>query len=311
MAADTVRGTIALPATAAGRRAAARGRRGLATTWAPRNALPGFGLTLGLTVAWLGVLVLLPLAALLAKAAGLTWDQYLAAAMSPRALASYRVTFGSALLAGGVNAAFGLLTAWVLVRYSFPGKRLVESLVDLPFALPTAVAGIALAALLGPNGWLGGPLLSWGIKIAYTPAGIVVALIFIGLPFVVRSVQPVLEDAGTELEEAAQVLGATPAQTFRKVIFPSIAPALLAGFTMAFARGVGEYGSVIFIAGNMPGVSEIAPLLVVVKLEQFDYRGAAAIGATLLAASFFLLLAINGLQAWQGRRVGAAKGRAP
>nr|WP_254926303.1 sulfate ABC transporter permease subunit CysT [Bordetella genomosp. 11] len=263
--------------------------------------MPGLNLTLGISLAYLGILVLLPLSALLIKAAGLSWEAFLAAVTSPRVLAAYRVTFGASLLAALVNLVFGLLVAWVLVRYRFPGKGLLDALVDLPFALPTAVAGIALAALLGPNGWIGGLLAPLGIKIAYTPAGIVVALIFIGIPFVVRTVQPVLEDIEGSLEEAAASLGARPVQVFIRVLLPTIAPALLAGFAMAFARAIGEYGSVIFIAGNMPMVSEIAPLLILVKLEQFDYAGAAAIASVLLGLSFAMLLAINAAQAWRRR----------
>jgi sulfate transport system permease protein len=273
------------------------GRRGVRTP----SVLPGLNLTLGVSLAYLGVLVLLPLSALVIKAAGLNWDAFVAAVTSPRVLAAYRVTFGASLIAALINLVCGLLVAWVLVRYEFPGKRLLDALVDLPFALPTAVAGIALAALLGPHGWIGELLAPLGIKVAYTPAGIVVALIFIGIPFVVRTVQPVLEDVETSLEEAASSLGATPVQIFMRVLLPTIAPALLTGFAMAFARAIGEYGSVIFIAGNMPMVSEIAPLLILVKLEQFDYAGAAAIGTVLLGLSFAMLLAINGLQAWRQR----------
>ncbi|OZI19599.1 sulfate ABC transporter permease subunit CysT [Bordetella genomosp. 9] len=276
-------------------RPVAPARRGARTP----PVLPGLKLTLGLALAYLGVLVLLPLAALVIKAAGLSWDAFVNAVTSPRVLAAYRVTFGASLIAALVNLLFGLLVAWVLVRYRFPGKRVLDALVDLPFALPTAVAGIALAALLGPHGWIGSLLAPLGIKIAYTPAGIVVALIFIGIPFVVRTVQPVLEDLESSLEEAASSLGATPVQIFVRVILPTVMPALLTGFAMAFARAIGEYGSVIFIAGNMPMVSEIAPLLILVKLEQFDYAGAAAIGAVLLGLSFAMLLAINGLQAWR------------
>ncbi|ARP85977.1 sulfate ABC transporter permease subunit CysT [Bordetella genomosp. 9] len=268
------------------------------------RVLPGLNLTLGYTLFYLGALVLLPLSALVIKAAGLSWDAFVAAVTSPRVLSAYRITFGAALIAAVVNLFFGLLVAWVLVRHSFPGKRVLDALVDLPFALPTAVAGISLAALLGPHGWIGQWLAPLGIKIAYTPAGIVVALIFIGIPFVVRTVQPVLEDLEKSLEEAAASLGARPVQIFLRVLLPAIAPALLTGFAMAFARAVGEYGSVIFIAGNMPMVSEIAPLLILVKLEQFDYAGAAAIGSVLLGLSFLMLLAINGLQAWQRRAHG-------
>lgn len=227
------------------------------------------------------------------------------AVTAPRVMASYRLTFGASLIAAVVNAVFGLLVAWVLVRYKFPGKRIVDALVDLPFALPTAVAGISLTALLAGNGWIGQLLEPHGIKLAFTPAGIVIALIFIGLPFVVRTVQPVLEDAEKELEEAATSLGATRLQTFTKVIFPSIAPALLTGFAMAFARAIGEYGSVIFIAGNMPMISEITPLIIIGKLEQYDFAGATAVALVMLVLSFVLLLVINGLQAWQRKRAGA------
>jgi sulfate transport system permease protein len=264
-----------------------------------RRVLPGFGLTLGFSLLYLTLLVFIPLSALFVWSAGLSWAEFVSAVFSPRVLASYRVTFGASLIAALVNLVFGLLVAWVLVRYDFPGKKLADALIDLPFALPTAVAGIALTALLAGNGWIGQYLEPYGIKLAYTPAGIVVALIFIGLPFVVRTVQPVLEDAEQELEEAAASLGATRLQIFIKVILPTIAPALLTGFAMAFARAIGEYGSVVFIAGNMPMISEITPLLILVKLEQFDYAGASAVAAVLLVVSFILLLIINGLQAWQ------------
>ncbi|MEH3085992.1 MAG: sulfate ABC transporter permease subunit CysT [Xylophilus ampelinus] len=271
-----------------------------------RRVLPGFHLTLGYTLFYLGLIVLLPMAALFFRASTLSWDAFWLAVSSPRVLASYRVTFGASLLAALVNLVFGLLVAWVLVRYRFPGRRIVDALVDLPFALPTAVAGISLTALLAGNGWIGRYLEPLGITLAFRPAGIVVALIFIGLPFVVRTVQPVLEDVEKELEEAAASLGATRLQTFVRVILPAIAPALLTGFAMAFARAVGEYGSVVFIAGNMPMVSEIAPLLILVKLEQFDYAGASAVAVVLLVASFALLLLINALQAWQRRLTGGA-----
>ena len=274
---------------------------------APRRVLPGFNLTLGYTVLYLSLIVLIPLSALFFKTFTLSFEQFWAAVSSPRVLASYRLTFGASFLAALVNVVAGLLVAWVLVRYSFPGKKLVDALVDLPFALPTAVAGIALTALYANNGWLGrfyeGVL---GIKVAFSPLGVLVALVFIGLPFVVRTVQPVLEDAEKELEEAATCLGATRWQTFSRVIFPSIAPALLTGFAMAFARAVGEYGSVIFIAGNMPMVSEITPLIIIGKLEQYDVPGATAVAVVMLLASFFMLLVINSLQAWQRRRSGAA-----
>lgn len=266
-----------------------------------KPVLPGFHLTLGYALFYLGLLVLLPLSALFFKAAGMSWDAFVGAVTSPRVMATYRVTFGASLLAATVNLFFGLLVAWVLARYHFPGKRIVDALVDLPFALPTAVAGIALTAILAGNGWLGQYLEPLGIKLAYTPAGIVIALIFIGLPFVVRTVQPVLEDLEKELEEAAASLGASRWLTFRRVLLPAILPALLTGYAMAFARAVGEYGSVVFIAGNMPLVSEITPLIILIKLEQFDYAGASAVAVVLLVVSFLMLLAINALQAWQRR----------
>jgi sulfate/thiosulfate transport system permease protein len=269
---------------------------------AARKVLPGFWLTLGFTLFYLSVIVLIPLSALVFKTFTLTWEQFLTAIASPRVLASYRLSFGASFLAALFNAGFGLLLAWVLVRYEFPGKRLVDALVDLPFALPTAVAGIALTALLSGNGWIGSVLEPYGISLAFNPNGVVIALIFVGLPFVVRTVQPVLEDAEKELEEAATCLGATRWQTFRHVIFPTIAPALLTGFAMAFARGVGEYGSVIFIAGNMPMVSEITPLIIIGKLEQYDYAGATAVATFMLATSFLMLFVINGLQAWQRKK---------
>jgi sulfate/thiosulfate transport system permease protein len=271
-----------------------------------RKVLPGFNLTLGYTLLYLSLIVLIPLSALVFKTFTLSWEQFWAAISSPRVLASYRLTFGASLLAALVNVVSGLLVAWVLVRYSFPGKRIVDALVDLPFALPTAVAGISLTALLAGNGWIGQYLEPMGIKLAFNPNGVVIALIFIGLPFVVRTVQPVLEDAEKELEEAAMCLGATRWQTFVKVIFPSIAPALLTGFAMAFARAIGEYGSVIFIAGNVPMVSEITPLIIIGKLEQYDYAGATAVAVVMLVISFLLLLVINALQGWQRRRSGGA-----
>ena len=271
-----------------------------------RRVLPGFNLTLGYTLLYLSLIVLIPLSALIFKTFTLTWDQFWAAISAPRVVASYRLTFGASLLAASVNVVAGLLIAWVLVRYQFPGKKIVDALVDLPFALPTAVAGIALTAILAGNGWLGQYLEPLGIQLAFKPGGIVIALIFIGLPFVVRTVQPVLEDTEKELEEAAACLGATRWQTFWRVIFPAIAPALLTGFAMAFARAVGEYGSVILIAGNMPMVSEITPLIIIGKLEQYDYAGATAVACVLLVISFILLLIINGLQAWGRRRYGGA-----
>lgn len=267
------------------------------------SVLPGFGPALGVTVAYLSVVVLIPLSALFLKAAGLSWGQFVDQAFSLRALASYRLSFGGAIIAAALNGVFGLLVAWVLVRYRFPGKTLVDAIIDLPFALPTAVAGIALATLYAPNGWIGSVLAGWGFKVAFTPLGVLVAMVFIGLPFVVRTVQPVLQDLEAECEEAALSLGATRWQVFRRVILPSILPALLTGIALAFARAVGEYGSIIFIAGNMPGVSEIAPLLIVIKLEQYDVMGASAIAVVILIASFLLLLAINLLQRWHRQRL--------
>ena len=272
---------------------------------APKRVLPGFKLTLGFTLFYLSIIVLIPLSALVFKTFTLTWDQFVSAVSSPRVMASYQLTFGASFAAALLNTVFGLLVAWVLVRYSFPGKKIIDALVDLPFALPTAVAGISLTALLASNGWIGSLLEPYGIQLAFNRNGVVIALIFIGLPFVVRTVQPVLEDAEKELEEAATCLGATRWQTFRYVIFPTIAPALLTGFAMAFARGVGEYGSVIFIAGNMPMVSEITPLIIIGKLEQYDYAGATAVAVVMLVISFVMLLVINALQAWQRRHAGA------
>jgi sulfate transport system permease protein len=272
---------------------------------APARVLPGFKITLGYTLMYLCLIVLIPLSALVFKTFTLTWDEFWAAVTGPRVMASYRLTFGASLIAALVNVVFGLLVAWVLVRYQFFGKKLVDALVDLPFALPTAVAGISLTALLAGNGWVGQYFEPMGIQLAFNPNGIVIALIFIGLPFVVRTVQPVLEDAEKELEEAASCLGASRWQTFKHIIFPSIAPALLTGFAMAFARAIGEYGSVIFIAGNMPMISEITPLIIIGKLEQYDYAGATAVATVMLVISFILLLIINGLQAWQRRHSGA------
>ena len=278
----------------------------MSTAWSLRrpSVIPGFGLTLGFTLAYLGLIVLLPLAGLVAKTIGLSPAELWAIATAPRVVAAFKVSFGTALIAASVNVVFGLLVAWVLVRYRFPGHRLVDALVDLPFALPTAVAGIALTALYAGNGWVGSLLEPLGIKVAFTPLGIVVALTFIGLPFVVRTVQPVLQDLEVEHEEAAASLGADRWQTFTRVIFPAILPALTTGFALAFARGVGEYGSVIFIAGNMPAVSEIVPLLIIIKLEQFDYAGATVLAVMMLLASFVLLLAINLLQHWTRSRHG-------
>ena len=268
-----------------------------------RSVLPGFGPAMGYTLFYLSLIVLLPLAALAFRSAALSWDGFWATVTEPRVLASYRLSFGASLLAAAINLVAGLIVAWVLVRYDFPGRRFVDALVDLPFALPTAVAGIALTALYAPNGWIGRPLGQLGIKVAFTPLGVLVALIFIGLPFVVRTVQPVLEDLDREIEEAAASLGASRVQALAKVVLPVLAPALLTGFVLALSRAIGEFGSVIFIAGNMPFVSEIAPLLIITKLEQYDYGGAAAIATVMLAASFALILAVNLLQKWQQRRV--------
>ncbi|KQZ52360.1 sulfate ABC transporter permease subunit CysT [Massilia sp. NEAU-DD11] len=278
------------------------------TTLLSRNSanrvIPGFGLSLGFTIFYLALLVLIPLSAIFLKTFTMSWDAFVSAVTSPRVMASYRLSFGAALIGAAINVVFGGIVAWVLVRYQFPGKRFVDALVDLPFALPTAVAGITLTALYSSNGWIGKHLEPLGIKVAFTPLGVVIALTFIGLPFVVRTVQPVLEDAERELEEAAASLGASPWQTFARVILPSVVPALLTGFALAFARATGEYGSVIFIAGNMPMVSEITPLFIITKLEQYDYTGATAIAVVMLLVSFLLLLAINLLQAWARKRAG-------
>ncbi|UJP04656.1 MAG: sulfate ABC transporter permease subunit CysT [Nitrosomonas sp.] len=271
-------------------------------TFKQHSILPGFNLALGFTLLYLSLIVLIPLSAAFIRTAELTWVEFWAVVTTPRVLASYRLTFGVSFAAALVNAFFGLLVAWVLVRYHFPGKRIVDALVDLPFALPTAVAGIALTALYSGNGWIGQHLEPLGIKVAFTPLGIFVALTFIGLPFVVRTVQPVLEDIEAELEEAAATLGANRWQTFTRIIFPALFPALMTGFALAFARAIGEYGSVIFIAGNMPMVSEITPLLIVTKLEQYDYAGATALSVVMLVISFILLLIINLLQWWSRRR---------
>ncbi|MCE9521333.1 MAG: sulfate ABC transporter permease subunit CysT [Alphaproteobacteria bacterium] len=264
--------------------------------------MPGFGLTFGFAVFYLSVVILIPLGALVMRPWELGIDGVVATVTSPRVVAALKLSFGAAAIASLINAVFGLLVAWVLVRYKFFGRRLVDALVDLPFALPTAVAGIALTTLYAPNGWVGQWLVPLGVQVAFTPLGVVFALTFIGLPFVVRSVQPVLDDMEMEYEEAAATLGATRAQTFSRVVLPAILPAWLTGVALAFARAVGEYGSVIFIAGNIPLVSEIAPLLIVIKLEQFDYAGAAAVGSAMLGISFVMLFAINGLQAWARRR---------
>ena len=264
--------------------------------------IPGFGLAMGFTLFYLALIVLIPLSATFVKTAGMRWGEFWGTVTAPRVLASYRLSLGASLLAALINAFFGLLVAWILTRYRFTGKRIVDALVDLPFALPTAVAGIALTSVYSANGWIGRHLEPLGIKVAFTPLGVVVALTFIGLPFVVRTVQPVLEDLDAELEEAAACLGANRLQTFLRVLFPPLVPALLTGFALAFARALGEYGSVIFIAGNMPMISEITPLLIITKLEQYDYVGATAIASVMLVASFLLLLAINALQWWSGRR---------
>ena len=265
--------------------------------------LPGFRLTLGFTLFYLCLIVLIPLLTLPARAASLTWDQIWRTISDPRVVASYKLSVGAALAAATVNAVFGLLVAWVLARYPFPGKRLVDALIDLPFALPTAVAGITLTTLYAPNGWLGRPLERYGIRVAFTPIGIVVALIFIGLPFVVRTLQPVIEDLDAEIEEAATSLGASRSYVLTRIILPYLYPAWLTGFALAFARAVGEYGSVVFISGNMPMRTEITPLLIMTKLEQYDYPGATAIAFVMLLISFTLLLAVNALQGWSGRRL--------
>ena len=266
-----------------------------------RGVLPGFGLTLGYTLLYLGIIVLVPLSAAFIKTSSLTWEQFWSTVTAPRVVASYKLTFGVSLLAALANVVFGLLVAWVLVRYRFFGRRLVDALVDLPFALPTAVAGIALTTLYAPNGWIGRWFEPLGIKIAFTPIGIWIALTFIGLPFVVRTVQPVLEDLDAELEEAAASLGANRWQTFWRVILPPLYPPLITGFALAFARAIGEYGSVVFISGNMPMKTEITPLLIMTKLEQYDYAGATALAVVMLMLSFFLLLTINVLQWWGSR----------
>ena len=266
-----------------------------------QSVLPGFSLSLGYTIFYLSLIVLIPLSAVVFKTASLSLPEFLETITAPRVVASYKLTFGASFFAALVNSVFGFLAAWVLVRYPLPGKKVIDAFIDLPFALPTAVAGITLAAIYAPNGWLGRYLEPYGIKVAYTPLGVLVALTFIGLPFVVRTVQPILEDLEAELEEAAVCLGANRWQIFRRVIFPTLLPSILTGFALSFARAVGEYGSVIFIAGNMPMVSEITPLLIITKLEQYDYAGATAIASVMLAASFMLLFAINILQWWSRR----------
>ena len=266
------------------------------------SVLPGFNIALGFTLLYLSLIVLIPLSATFLKTAALTWEQFWATVTTARVVASYKLTFGASLIGAAINAVFGLIVAWVLVRYTFPAKRFIDAMVDLPFALPTAVAGIALTGIYAPNGWIGKFATDLGFKIAFTPLGVVIALTFIGLPFVVRTVQPVLEDLEPELEEAAASLGANRWQTFRRIIFPAVLPALITGFAMAFARAVGEYGSVIFIAGNLPFKTEITPLLIISKLEQYDYVGATALAVVMLVVSFALLLTINLLQWWASRR---------
>jgi len=267
-----------------------------------RSGLPGFGLALGYTLTYLGLVVLIPLGTLFAKSASLPWSRFWSVVLDPRALAAYRLTFGAALIAASVNAVFGLLVAWVLERYRFAGRRLMDGLVDLPFALPTAVGGLALTAVFAPNGWIGRYLAMVGIKAAFAPLGVVIALTFISLPFAVRTVQPVLQDLDREVEEAAATLGASRGQTFCRVILPALAPAVITGFALSLARAIGEYGSVVFISGNLPMRTEIAPLLVMGRLEQFDYAGATAIAVVMLVVSFGLLLLINLLQWWSLRR---------
>jgi sulfate transport system permease protein len=265
------------------------------------RALPGFGLTLGITILYISLIVLIPLSGVFIQTAQLSWDQFWEAISNSRVVASYQLSFGASFIAAGINAIFGLLIAWVLVRYSFPGKRIIDGLIDLPFALPTAVAGIVLTTLYSQTGWIGSIFDSFGIKVSFTPLGIIVALTFIGLPFVVRTVQPVLEDLDKEMEEAASILGASRWQTFRYVILPPLYPAILTGFSLAFARALGEYGSIVFISGNMPMKTEITPLLIMTKLEQFDYAGATAIALVMLVISFLLLFVINGIQ-WFAQR---------
>ena len=266
-----------------------------------KRVIPGFGLTLGYTVFYLSVIVLIPLAAMFVRAGSLGWDAFWQTILAPRVLAAYQLTFGASYLAASINAVFGFVVAWVLVRYSFAGKRVVDAMVDLPFALPTAVSGIALVTLYSPEGWIGRPLAALGVQAVYTPFGIVLALTFIGLPFVVRTLQPALEDLDAEIEEAAATLGANRLQTLRRVIVPTVLPAMLTGFTLAFARAVGEYGSVVFISGNMPMKTEIVPLLIMTKLEQYDAAGATALGASMLVISFAMLFVVNGLQRHAGR----------
>jgi sulfate/thiosulfate transport system permease protein len=272
--------------------------------WKQPSIIPGFGLTLGFSLAYLSLIILIPVAGLVWRTASLGWGEFFAILFDERTLAALYISFGTALIAAVINAVFGVLICWILVRYDFPGRRLIDAMVDLPFALPTAVAGIALASLYAPKGWIGSLFMPFGLRIAFTPLGIIVALIFIGLPFVVRTVQPVMEEIDREVEEAAATLGANRFQTIFKVLLPGLAPAVLTGFALAFARGVGEYGSVVFIAGNIPYVSEIAPLLIVIRLEEFNYAGATAVATIMLAISFAMLLVINLIQAWSRRRYG-------
>jgi sulfate transport system permease protein len=287
------------------------GARGDAQANAPRmrqpRLLPGFGLTVGFTSFFLSAIVLLPLGALVLKALGMHWHAFWATLLDPRAVASYRLTFGASLVAAGINAVFGFIVAWSLVRYEFPGRRIIDALIDMPFALPTAVSGIALTAVLAENGWIGGWLAHYGIKVAYTPLGVVVALTLIGMPFMVRTVQPALAEVERDLEDVAETLGASRFQILHRIILPAVLPAILTGFTLAFARAVGEYGSVIFISGNLPMRTEITPLLIVVKLEQFDYAGAAALGFAMLVIAFVMLFVINVVQAWGRRRFVVAR----
>ncbi|MDO9416251.1 sulfate ABC transporter permease subunit CysT [Pararhizobium sp.] len=268
------------------------------------SVIPGFGLALGVTLTWLTLIILIPLSGLVWRASSLGWAKFFSIATDQRTLSALYISFGTAFLAAIVNVVFGVILAWVLVRYTFPGKRIIDAMVDLPFALPTAVAGIALTALYAPNGWIGSLLAPLGIKVAFTPIGIIIALIFVGLPFVVRTVQPIMEEIDKEIEEAAATLGANRFQTISRVLLPGLSPAVLTGFALAFARGVGEYGSVIFIAGNIPYVSEIAPLLIVIRLEEFDYAAATGIAALMLVISFTMLLVINLIQSWSRRRYG-------
>lgn len=275
-----------------------------AVKWKKPSILPGFGLALGFTITYLSLIILIPLAALIIKTTSLSWAEFWAIATNERVFAALRLSFGGSLIAATINVVFGSIVAWVLVRYRFPGKKVVDAIVDLPFALPTAVAGIALTAIFAPNGWIGQYLEPYGFKVAYTPLGIIIALTFIGLPFVVRTVQPVLEEIDREVEEAAATLGAHRWKTITRVVLPTLAPALMTGYVLALARAVGEYGSVVFIAGNLPYQTEIAPLLIVIRLEEYDYVGAAAIATIMLAISFVMFLAINLIQAWARRRFG-------